>query len=313
MSVLLCPGQGAQSPGMGRDVAERFPEARAVFDRADAALGFSLSRTIFEGGAEDVERTDVCQPAILTVTAAIWTTLVARGICDPAALTHATGLSLGEYTAHFVAGSLAFEDAVRLVRARGRYMQEAADATPSGMAAVIGLDLEKIEEVCAGVRDAGGVVVVANLNAPGQVVVSGERGALARCSEALTAAGARRVVPLKVAGAFHSPVMQPAAERLAHDLERTEFRDPRVPVVSNVTAAPVRDAAAARATLARQVVAPVLFERSLRAILAEGGRSFVEPGPGKTLAGFLRKVDRDAAVANYETASEIGAAKGEGA
>lgn len=308
MTALLCPGQGAQVPGMGRDVAERFPEARAIFERADAALGFPLTRAIFEGIEEEVGRTDVCQPGILTVTAAIWAVLVARGKASRESLTHAAGLSLGEYTAHYVAGTLTFEDAVRLVRRRGQYMQEASDATPSGMAAVMGLDLDKIEEVCAAVRATGGVVVVANLNTPGQVVVSGERAALATCGERLTAAGARRVVPLKVAGAFHSPVMKPAAERLAADLERTEFKDPEVAVVSNVTAAPVRTAAEARATLSRQVVEPVLFEKSLRAILAAGERSFVEPGPGKTLAAFVKKIDRDAAVANRETAAEVEAA-----
>jgi len=308
LTALLCPGQGAQVPGMGRDVAERFPEARAIFERADAALGFSLTRAIFEGTEDEVGRTDVCQPGILAVTAAIWAVLTARGKASRESLTHAAGLSLGEYTAHYVAGTLSFEDAVRLVRRRGQYMQEASDATPSGMAAVMGLELDKIEEVCAAVRAGGGVVVVANLNTPGQVVVSGERAALAACGERLTAAGARRVVPLKVAGAFHSPVMRPAAERLAADLERTEFKDPALPVVSNVTAAPVRTAAEARATLSRQVVEPVLFEKSLRAILATGERSFIEPGPGKTLAAFVKKIDRDAVVANRETAAEIEAA-----
>jgi [acyl-carrier-protein] S-malonyltransferase len=290
---------------MGRDLCERFPEARAVFERADAALGFPLSRTIFEGAEDEVNRTDVCQPGILTVTCAIGAVLLAKRIAQPTRLRFVAGLSLGEYTAHVVAGTLTFEDAVRLVRRRGQYMQEASDATPSGMAAVMGLEPDAVERVCAEVRATGGVVVVANLNSPGQVVVSGERGALARCGEALTAAGARRVIPLKVAGAFHSPVMQPAADRLAADLAATPFHDPLVPVVSNVTANVVRTADEARATLSRQVVEPVLFEKSLRAILAAGEREFVEYGPGKTLSAFVKKIDRDAAVVTYENAAEI--------
>jgi [acyl-carrier-protein] S-malonyltransferase len=305
MTALLCPGQGAQTPGMGRELADRFPEARALFVRADEALGFELSKVLFAGAPGEVDRTDVCQPGILVVTCAICAVLTSRGTLDPARLSHVAGLSLGEYSAHVIAGSLAFEDAVRLVRRRGRYMQEASEATPSGMAAVMGLEPPAVEACCAGVRAEGGVVVVANLNAPGQVVVSGERSALERCTEALTKAGARRVVALKVAGAFHSPVMQPAADRLAADLAATPFADPRVPVVSNVTAAPVRSAAEARSTLSRQVVEPVLFEKSLRAILATGERSFLEPGPGKTLTAFVRKVERDAAVANYDTVAEI--------
>ncbi len=309
MKVLLCPGQGAQVPGMGRDVAERWPVAREVFERADAALGFPLSEVVFGGSAEEVERTDVCQPGILTVSVAILEVLRTEGAFDPAVLAYALGLSLGEYTAHCVAGTLRFEDAVRLVRRRGQYMQEASDAVPSGMAAVIGLELDAIEAACAAVRAEGGVVVVANRNAPGQVVVSGEKHALAACGERLTAAGARRFVPLKVAGAFHSPVMQPAAARLAADLAATEFREPAVPVVSNVTAAPVRSAAEARATLARQIVEPVLFEASLVHVLgaAAGTAQFLEPGPGRTLTGFVKKVDRAAVTQSADTADEVAA------
>jgi [acyl-carrier-protein] S-malonyltransferase len=290
---------------MGREIAERFPVARGVFDRANEVLGFDLAKILFTGGEDDVNRTDVCQPGILVVTCAIGRTLADRGIDITADLRHVAGLSLGEYTAHVFAGSLAFEDAVRLVRRRGEYMQEASDATPSGMAAVMGLETDAVEKVCAEIRAGGGVVVVANLNSPGQVVVSGEKNALARCGEALTKAGARRFIPLKVAGAFHSPVMQPAAARLASDLAATEFKDPLVPVVSNVTAAPVRTAAEARATLSRQIVEPVLFEKSLRGILAAGERSFVELGPGKTLSAFVKKIDRDAEVRNFESVLDI--------
>lgn len=300
--VVLCPGQGAQAPGMGRDFAERFPEARAVFDRADEALGFPLSATLFGGSDDEVNRTDVCQPGIFTVTAAIWTVLCERKRIDPTALRAAIGLSLGEYTAHWIAGTISFEDCVRLTRRRGEAMQAASDACPSGMGAVLGLERDGCEAVCAAVRAEGGTVVVANLNAPGQVVISGEKGALARASERILAAGAKRVVPLKVAGAFHSPVMEPARAALVEALARVTLRDPRIPVISNVTASPVTTAAAARDTLARQVVSPVLLETSIRNVIADGVRAFCEPGPGRTLAGFVRKIDREVAVANYDTA-----------
>ena len=306
-TVLMCPGQGAQTPGMGRDFAEAFPAAREVFERADEALGRDLSRVVFEGDAADIERTDVCQPAILVTTCAIVAALESRGVLDRAGCRSLLGLSLGEYTAHHLAGTLKFEDAVRLVARRGRYMQEASEATPSGMAAVIGPAPDSVEEVCAAVRSDGGTVVVANLNAPGQVVISGENGALADACARLEAAGARRVVQLPVAGAFHSPVMQPAAERLAADLAETPFATPSVPVVSNVTAEPVRDAETARATLARQVVAPVLFEKSLRAVIeAAGGEpDLVEPGPGRALSGFVRKIERRLKTRTYGSTGDL--------
>jgi [acyl-carrier-protein] S-malonyltransferase len=291
---------------MGRELCEKFPAAKALLDRANEVLGFDLAKTLFEGTEDAVSRTDVCQPGILTVTLAVRAALGAKK--PEPAWTSVAGLSLGEYTAHVVAGTLTFEDAVRLVRRRGQYMQEASDATPSGMAAVMGLETDGVEAVCAQIRAEGGVVVVANLNSPGQVVVSGEKNALARCGEALTKAGAKRVIPLKVAGAFHSPVMKPAADRLAAEIAATKFSEPKIPVVSNVTAAPVTTAAEARETLSRQIVEPVLFEKSLRGMIAAGERSFVEYAPGKTLSAFVRKIDRDATVANYESAADVDAA-----
>jgi [acyl-carrier-protein] S-malonyltransferase len=305
MIAILCPGQGAQVPGMGREIAATFPEAKAVFDRADAALGFPLSKTLFEGTEEQVNRTDVCQPGIFTVTAAIWAVLAARKIVGEASVTHVVGLSLGEYTAHWLAGTFAFEDGVRLTRRRGEAMQAASEACPSGMAAVLGVELDACERCCAEVRAEGGIVVVANLNAPGQIVISGEHGALARCTEKLTAAGAKRVVPLKVAGAFHSPVMEPARRALEDALASVAMRDPRKPVVSNVTAGPVTTAAQARDTLARQVVSPVLLESSLRWVVGQGTRKFVEPGPGRTLAGFVKKIDRALECAGYDSVADI--------
>lgn len=307
MTAVLCPGQGAQYPGMGSDFAERWPVAREFLTRADEALGLPLSRMLAEGTEEEVNRTDVCQPGILAVSAAVIAVLESEGLLVRAALRFAAGLSLGEYTAHYLAGTFSFEDAVRLVRRRGEAMQTASDATPSGMAAVMGAELDTVEEVCASVRADGGTCVVANLNAPGQIVVSGEQRALATCGERLTAAGAKRFVPLKVAGAFHSPVMQPAADRLAEAIAAVEFRDPRFPVISNVTAEPVNSAADARVTLSRQIVEPVLFERSLGRLLSEGVADFVEPGPGRTAAGFLRRIDRSITVRGYDKAADVAA------
>lgn len=308
MTAILFPGQGAQYVGMGREIAESWPVAREFFERADEALGLSLTDTLWNGSEEEVNRTDVCQPGILTVSAAITSVLEAEGLLTRDDVAQVAGLSLGEYTAHWYAGTFSFEDAVRLVRKRGEAMQAAADATASGMAAIMGPSLEEIEAHCAAVREDGGVVVVANLNAPGQVVISGEQGALDRCCERLTEAGARRVIPLPVAGAFHSPVMAPASAALAAALETTAFVDPSVPVVSNVTAEPVTDAATARGLLAEQVVSPVLFERSLRAMIDGGLGPFVEPGPGRALAGFLRKIDRKLPCRGYDSVEQIRAA-----
>ena len=309
MTVLLCPGQGAQVVGMGREFAAQFPSARRVFDRADQALGFPLAETLFTGTEDEVNRTDIAQPGILTVTVAIWTVLLERGLVPPP-VTAFIGLSLGEYTAHHLAGTLTFEDAVRLTRRRGEAMQAASDACPSGMAAVLGVEVDVCERCCAEVRADGGVVVVANLNTPGQVVISGENGALAAASAKLTAAGAKRIIALKVAGAFHSPVMEPARRALEEALEGVRLVDPRTPVISNVTAEPVTTAAAARATLARQVVSPVLLERSLRAVIASGATTFVEPGPGRAMAGFVKKIDRALTCAGYETPTDLPASSG---
>lgn len=305
MTALLFPGQGAQYPGMGREIAESWPVAREFFERADAALGFSLTEVLWDGPEEDVHRTDVCQPGILTVSAAIVAVLESEGRLDRDSVRVTAGLSLGEYTAHWFAGTLSFEDAVRLVRRRGEAMQAASEATPSGMAAVMGLSLEDIEATCGTVRDEGGVVVVANRNAPGQVVISGEQGALDTCCERLTAAGARRVIPLTVAGAFHSPVMDPAAESLRAALAEVELAEPRIPVVSNVTAERVEGAEHIRELLARQVVSPVLFELTLRGMVEDGVTDFVEPGPGRTLAGFLKKIDRKLVCRGYDSAEQI--------
>lgn len=302
--AALFPGQGAQFPGMGREVAERFPEARALFERADAVLGLPLTKTLFEGSEEEVGRTDVCQPGIFLVSAAAMTVLGARRGLDRSAFSAAAGLSLGEYTALWFAGALAFDDALRLTRARGRAMQEASEAVPSGMAAVLGLDPAGCEEACRR-ASAAGPVVVANLNSPGQVVISGAREALERAGEECRALGAKRVLPLKVAGAFHSPVMEPAAARLREELARTEIGTAALPVWANCTAAPVRTPGEIREALGRQVTAPVLFQRTLEGLAASGVAAAVEPAPGRVLAGFAKKAAPGIAVENFDTADSL--------
>jgi [acyl-carrier-protein] S-malonyltransferase len=302
--AALFPGQGAQFPGMGRELAARFPEARALFQRADAVLGFPLARTLFEGSEDEVGRTDVCQPGIFLVSAATMAALEARGRARRADFACAAGLSLGEYTALWFAGALSFEDGLRLTRARGRAMQDASDAVPSGMAAVLGLEPSLCEEACRRAA-AAGPVVVANLNSPGQVVLSGAKAALERASDECKALGAKRVLPLKVAGAFHSPVMEPAAARLRVELERTPFGDAAIPVYANCTAAPVRAAADIRAALGRQVTSPVLFQRTLEAMAAAGVDAAVEPAPGRVLAGFAKKAAPSIVVEGFDTADAV--------
>jgi [acyl-carrier-protein] S-malonyltransferase len=302
--AALFPGQGAQFPGMGRELAARFPEARALFEKADEVLGFPLGKTLFEGSEDEVGRTDVCQPGIFLVSAATMTALARRRGLGRDGFACAAGLSLGEYTALWFAGALTLEDGLRLTRARGRAMQDASDAVPSGMAAVLGLDRDQCEEACR--RAAGlGPVVVANLNSPGQVVLSGARAALEKAGEECRALGARRVLPLKVAGAFHSPVMEPAAAILREELGRTPLRDAAIPVYANCTAAPVRTAAEIRDALGRQVTSPVLFQRTLEAMAAAGVDAAVEPAPGKVLAGFAKKAAPAMVVEGYDTADTV--------
>lgn len=303
-TAWICPGQGAQHPGMGKDFCARHATARAVFERADLVLDLPLSQWIFEGDAERVNATDVAQPGIFVTSVAILSVLAEERGLRPQPGDATAGLSLGEYTALWAAGALAFEDAVKLVRARGTYMQAASDAQPSGMSSVLGLEVDAIREACSEASSAG-IVSVANLNAPGQVVISGTLRGLERAAEILKARGARRVLPLKVAGAFHSEVMRPAAERLRADLERVEIRPPRTLFLPNTTGEWMSRPEEIRRALAEQVCAPVLWERSMRAALAAGFRTFVEPGPGSVLQGLLRKIDAECAVASYPNAEAL--------
>ena len=287
--AIVFPGQGAQYSGMGKAWADAFPVARAIFERADRILGFALSETMWQEGEETVSRTDVAQPAILTTSVAIVSVLTDRGL-DPTSASLTAGLSLGEYTALWCAGSLAFEDALRLVRLRGEAMQAASEATPSSMISLMGADLTTAEAL-AKVGSEQGICAVANQNAPGQIVLSGELAALEAVEAAARSHGIKRAVRLQVAGGFHSECMRPAAERLAAALAETTVSPPRMPFLSNVTGEPLADPDEIKEALARQVCSPVLWEKSMRAMVADGFDTFLEPEPGKVLAGLLRKID----------------------
>ncbi len=290
-TALLFAGQGAQVVGMGRDLAQRFPSAQAWFDRADAALGYQLSAICFGGPEAELTKTEHAQPGILLVSWVAWRLLSEQVPTLSFAAT--AGLSLGEFTALAAADALNFEDGLKLVRQRGRFMQEACEVTRGAMAAIIGLDERATREVCA---EAG--VVLANLNCPGQLVISGAADLIAKACELAKARGARRALPLPVAGAYHSPLMATAQPKLQSGLARVEVRPPAVPVVSNVTAQPHESPDSIRARLVEQVTASVRWEESMRYLLAQGVTRFIELGPGTALSGFLKRIDKSAQALN---------------
>ena len=302
--ALVFPGQGSQSPGMGKQLAENSSAARQVFEEADDALGFPISKLCFDGPAEDLQLTENTQPAILTVSVAAFRAMKDAGIGAPAFV---AGHSLGEYSALVAAGTLSLSDAVKTVRARGRYMQEAVPVGTGAMAAVIGGELSDIERVCT---EARGVQVcsIANINSPSQVVIAGNAEAIDRAIELLNGV-AKRVIKLKVSAPFHCALMKPAQDRLAADLERLTFNAPSAPVVTNVDARVTNAPDELRDALVRQVSAPVRWVESMQLLMQQGVDTFVEVGPGKVLSGLMRQISRDAKMLNVEDAESLEATR----
>jgi [acyl-carrier-protein] S-malonyltransferase len=293
--AFLFPGQASQYPGMGKELADKYPAAKGVFDEADAALGFSLSEICFSGTEEALKLTVNTQPAIVTVSVAAYRVLAEKGVRPD----FVAGHSLGEYSALVAAGSLEFADAVRLVRRRGEYMQTAVPEGVGAMAAILGLAPAQVTEICRKATD-GQVVSPANLNSPEQTVISGNAEAVKRAVEMASAGGAKRAVMLPVSAPFHSALMAPAAERLEIDLRAVAFHALRVPLVSNADAEIISSGEEARESLIRQVTLPVRWEESVRELVEQGVNTFVEVGPSRVLTGLLRQIDRSVHVFNVE-------------
>ncbi|HEV2970929.1 MAG TPA: ACP S-malonyltransferase [Pirellulales bacterium] len=291
--ALLFPGQGAQTVGMGRQLADSLPAARAIYDRANRLLGFDLAKICFEGPAEQLDSTVYSQPAIFVTSLAALESLKAASPAVIAECGAAAGLSLGEYSALVFAGVMDFESGLKVVQERGSAMQAASDAVPSGMVSILGLELQQVEALCQRAAQ-GDVLQVANLLCPGNIAVSGTQEACQRVMAMAAEAGAMRALPLAVAGAFHTPIMQPAVERLAAVLAGIQLRKPRVPVISNVDAQPHDDPEEIRQLLIRQVVSPVRWEESVRRLLAMGCDRFYEIGPGRVLRGLMKRIERKA-------------------
>ena len=302
MLAFVFPGQGSQAVGMGKDLAAAYPICRETFQEADDTLGAALSRLCFEGPEPELQLTANAQPAILTASVAALRALAERGVRPDMVAGH----SLGEYSALVAAGGLRFPDALRLTRHRGLYMQEAVPVGDGAMAAILGIDLELLREICA---QAGGVVAPANINAPGQTVISGQTAAVDRVIVIAQEKGARRAIRLAVSAPFHCSLMQPAADRLRADLSSTRFEALQVPLVANVTGSPLRTGEEARSALLRQVTAPVLWEQSVRKLSEMGARKALEVGPGKVLMGLIKRIEPGLVCAPAGDVASIEAAK----
>jgi [acyl-carrier-protein] S-malonyltransferase len=298
--VFLFPGQGSQAVGMGKELAEKYSVARQTFEEADEALGYKLSQLCFEGPEEQLRLTEITQPAILTASVAAWRVLDDKGL-KPG---FAAGHSLGEYSAHVAAGTLSFADAVRTVRNRGKYMQEAVPVGVGAMAAILGMEFGKVAAVCSDASQ-GEVCEPANINSPEQIVISGHTAAVERAAKLADERGAKRAKLLSVSAPFHCSLMKPAQDRLATDLSSIIFEKPAVSVVCNADAALVEDANRSRDALIRQVTGSVKWDQSMRVLIAQGVQTFVEVGPGKVLCGLMRQIDRSRACFNVSDETSL--------
>jgi len=301
--AFVFPGQGAQAVGMGKDAYESNEAARAIFDQADETLGFPLTKLAFEGPDDQLRQTANTQPALLATSVALLETYKSQNIKPD----YVAGHSLGEYSALVAAGVLAFNDAIRLVRARGQFMEQAVPSGKGAMAAVLGAEREALQALCADISATAGIVELANVNCPGQIVVSGSAEGVAAAVERGKEAGAKRVIPLDVSGPFHSSLMQPAADKLAGELAQVEFRNAQVPVIANVHAKPVSSGEELRELLVQQVVSPVQWEDTIKYLIGEGVDTFVEIGSGTVLAGLIKKVDKSVQVISINSAASAAA------
>lgn len=294
-TAWVCAGQGAQAVGMGRDLAEKYPACRKIFDRASKTLGFDLANICFSGPETELTKSNICQPAIFTVSTACAAALCTKLPRETPRLVAMAGLSLGEWTALHLAGAVEFDDCVRILEARGRFMQDACEATQGGMLSVIGLDADRVTEIAA---ETG--VVAANFNSPQQTVLSGSQAGIEKAEPAVKSAGAKRVVRLNVAGAFHSELMQPAAEKLAQLLEHIPIQTPEIPVISNVTGKPHGGPDAIRELMVRQVTSAVRWVDCVRALEQAGTQEYIELGPGRVLSGLIKRILTDPTLSNVQ-------------